>query len=450
MKEPVIAIFDIGKTNKKLLLFDMNLKVISESEERFSEITDDDGFDCDDIDHIERWIKESLSALVRSDKYDLKAVNFTTYGASLAYLDENGKRLTPIYNYLKPIDEKIPENLYKRHGGRDEFCRRTASPALGMLNSGLQALWLKTVKPTTFSKVKHILHFPQYVSYILTGKIYSEHTSIGCHTALWDFDRMDYHQWTETQGLKLPQPVPVETTDEIEFEGKRFRVGTGIHDSSASLAPYFSINKGNFILLSTGTWCINMNPFNSEVLTAEQLDKDCLCYMSITRQPVKSSRLFLGNMHENGLKIINDHFKTPESYYKKVKADKILAAQLKNRFGERKVFFQTGPYSREFREYVDMYEFVSFDEAYHQLMNELCDLTVDSVKLVIPEKDDIQNLYITGGFSKNELFLHLICQAFPSKMVYTSEISNASALGAALVISGKVPDLNLGMTECRR
>jgi sugar (pentulose or hexulose) kinase len=450
MKEPVIAIFDIGKTNKKLLLFDENLRVVSETEERFSEITDDDGFECDDIEHIERWIKESLSMLIKSSKYDVTAVNFATYGATLAYIDENGNRLTPIYNYLKPIDEKIPENLYKRHGGRDEFCRRTASPALGMLNSGLQALWLKTVKPMTFSKVKNILHFPQYVSYVLTGKVCSEHTSIGCHTALWDFDNMDYHPWTTANGLKLPQPVPVETTNEISFEGKNIRVGIGIHDSSASLAPYFSINKGKFILLSTGTWCINMNPFNSEKLTADQLDKDCLCYMSITRQPVKSSRLFLGNMHETGLKIINEHFKQPESYYKKVKADKALTASLKTRFGGRKIFFQTGPYSREFREYVDMYEFVSFEEAYHQLMIELCDLTADAVKLVIPANDDIENLYITGGFSKNELFLDLICEAFCSKKVYTSEISNSSALGAALVISGKKPELNLGMTECTK
>ena len=136
----------------------------------FLKFIDDDGFECDDIEHIEKWIKESLKNLVHSDKYELKAVNFTTYGATLVYLDENGKRLTPVYNYLKPMDEKISESLYKRNGGRDEFCRRTASPALGMLNSGLQPFWLKANKPEVFSKIKHILHFPQYLSYIITGK----------------------------------------------------------------------------------------------------------------------------------------------------------------------------------------------------------------------------------------------------------------------------------------
>jgi sugar (pentulose or hexulose) kinase len=450
MKETVIAIFDIGKTNKKIILFNDNLKVVSETEQKFAEIADDDGFECDDISLIEQWIKDSITQLVNSDKYDLKSVNFTTYGATLVYLDENGMRLTPVYNYLKPIDEKIPESLYKRNGGRDEFCRRTASPALGMLNSGIQPLWLKVVKPEVFAKVKNILHFPQYLSYILTGKIYAEHTSIGCHTALWDFDNMSYHPWVRIHGLNLPDPVPINTFNEVIIEGKKLQIGIGIHDSSASLSPYFSSSNGKFLLLSTGTWCISMNPFNTEKLTAEQLDKDCLCYMSITRQPVKSSRLFLGYLHQTAVGKITDHFNKSDEYYKKVKADRQLSAQLKHKFNGKKVFFQTGPYSRDLKDYIDLYEFFSFEEAYHQLMNELCDLTIEAINMVLSSDDDTENIYITGGFSKNELFLNLITDAYPSKIVYTSEIANGSALGAALAIAGTEPKLNLGLTECKR
>lgn len=450
MKEVVIGIFDIGKTNKKFILFNEDLKVVSETENKFAEIVDDDGFECDDIEHIESWIKESVSKLVHSDKYDLKAVNFTTYGATLVYLDENGRRLTPVYNYLKPIDEKIPESLYKRNGGRDEFCRRTASPALGMLNSGIQVLWLKVSKPDVFEKVRYILHFPQYLSYIITGKILSEHTSIGCHTGMWDFDNMKYHPWVEAHKLNLPQPVPAETSNEVVIEGKKIHVGIGIHDSSSSLAPYFSGSKGKFILLSTGTWCINMNPFNTETLTAEQLDRDCLCYMSITRQPVKSSRLFLGHLHETAVNLIADHFKKPVDFYKKIRADKKLSALLKLKFNNKKVFFKPGPYSPVLKDFIDMYEFNSLEESYHQLMNELCDLTLLSIKMVLPENDDTSVIYITGGFSKNELFIKLITDAFPSKLVYTSEIANGAALGAALVITGTKPLLNLGLTECKR
>jgi glycerol kinase len=449
MKETVIAIYDIGKTNKKIILFNEDFKIVSEIEEKFIEVQDDEGFECDDIEHIEQWIKESLTSLAQSDKYELKAVNFTTYGATLVYLDENGKRLTPVYNYLKPMNEKIQESLYKRHGGRDEFCRRTASPALGMLNSGLQPLWLKTTKPDTFAKIKDILHFPQYLSYIITGKIYSEHTSIGCHTALWDFDNMNYHPWIKKLGLSLPEPVPVDTFNEVDIEGKKVLIGIGIHDSSSSLAPYFSGSKGKFLLISTGTWCINMNPFNFEKLTADQLDKDCLCYMSINRQPVKSSRLFLGHLHETALKQISDHFRKPEDYYKRIKADHQLSNLLMSKYSGKKIFFQTGPYSRELKKYIDMYEFSNFEEAYHQLMNELGDLTIEAVDLVLPQDDNTENIYITGGFSKNELFQRQISNAYPAKSVYTSEIANGSALGAALVISGSKSSLNLGLTRCK-
>ena len=190
-----------------------------------------------------------------------------------------------------------------------------------------------------------------------------------------------------------------------------------------------------------------MNPFNSETLTAEQLDSDCLCYMSINRQPVKSSRLFLGHMHETAARIIADHFGNPEDYYKHIKYDRKLSFSLKEKFREKTVFFQDEPLSREFRERIDMYQFRNFEMAYHQLMNELGDLTIGSISLILPENNDIENIYITGGFSGNAHFLNIIKERYPSKKVFTSEVSNASALGAALVISGLKPEVSLGLIE---
>lgn len=453
MKEKVIAIFDIGKTNKKMLVFSLELKLLTVEEEKFPEVLDDDGFECDDIDLIGKWVRDSIHRLVLSEKYEVAAVNFATYGATLAYLDERGERVTPIYNYLKPINERIPERLYRRFGGQDEFCRRTASPALGMLNSGIQILWLRTEKPEVFSRVKHILHFPQYISYLLTSKVTSEHTSIGCHTALWDFDNMAYHPWVSREALNLPEPVPVETLTEITVGNKRVLAGPGIHDSSASLAPYFTGNLGKFMLISTGTWCINMNPFNNETLTTEQLDRDCLCYMSVNRQPVKSSRLFLGHLHETAVGLMNEHFRTTPNFYRSVRYDKDLIVILRKKYtGDRRAFFNSVPGSGTFKERIDMFDFKSFDEAYHQLMIELGDLAIEAIRLVLAENDETENIFVTGGFSNNMIFLKLLAAAFTSKRVYTSEISNATALGAALVVlksvsPGREPVLNLGLTE---
>ena len=91
MKTKVIAIFDIGKTNKKLLLFNQDLKIVYEDEQKFPEIKDDDGFEGDDIEKIESWIGESLHKVNQNPEYDVKALNFTTYGATLMYIGKDGK-----------------------------------------------------------------------------------------------------------------------------------------------------------------------------------------------------------------------------------------------------------------------------------------------------------------------------------------------------------------------
>lgn len=450
MEQEVLAVFDIGKTNKKLLLFDTSLKLVSETEEKFALIRDEDGFDCDNIDHIEKWITDSVARLLSSDEYLLKAVNFATYGASLVYLDGQGRRLTPVYNYLKPVDGNIPADLYTRYGGKDEFCRKTASPALGMLNSGIQALWLKRTRPDLFSKVRTILHLPQYLSYLLTGEVCSEHTSIGCHTAIWDFDNRQYHQWVRDEGMPFPEPVPVSTLYECNMRGRSFLAGAGLHDSSASLAPYLKSAAGSFVLMSTGTWCISMNPYNYELLTYNELSRDCLCYLSINSDPVKSSRLFLGHMHDAALQNMSLYFKIHEDSFRLVKPDSRLMSKLMTRFRDENVFTEKSGLPVHLKDDPDLFVFDNFIEGYHLLMAELSDLAVDSVNLILSREDSTENIFITGGFSKNPLFLKLIASSFPDKRVWTSEISNATAFGAALILQSAiypgndiVPDLGL-------
>jgi sugar (pentulose or hexulose) kinase len=449
MPKEIIAIFDIGKTNKKFLLFDSELKPVHQEEEKFDEILDDDGFTCDDIAKIEVWMQACLSGIIKTGIYTIKALNFTTYGASLMYLDGMGKRLTPVYNYLKPMPEGVLDGFYESWGGVEEFSRKTASPALGMLNSGLQALWLKKKKPEVFSRISVVLHFPQYLSYFFTRKLVSEFTSIGCHTAMWDFDNHRYHPWIKGEGFILPQPVSNATVSDIMIEDQFVKTGIGIHDSSASLVPYFKGTREQFILISTGTWCIFMNPFNTEPLTAEQLRGDSLCYMSIQQQQVKSSRLFLGHIHDVNVEKLNKYFGVVAEHYKMVKtnSDKINRL-LKNIQG--RTFFRQGVPDDNVDSTADLSRFLTFGDAYHQLMSDLVDLGMESLNLIIPAEDHTKVVFISGGFARNEIFVRLLASRLPDKKVYTSEVDNSTALGAAMVVweaaFGKdAPVMDLGL-----
>ena len=208
-------------------------------------------------------MKELFNRILEAKEYNVKAINFSTYGASFVHLDEHGEVLTPLYNYTKPLDADISDQFYEQYGPELEFTRKTGSAKSGMLNSGLQLYWLKNKRPEIFKKIKYSLHFPQYLSYIFTGIPVSEYTSIGCHTALWDYDKKDYHEWVYQENIHkiLPPIVSTETSINMNYNGKRIKIGVGIHDSSSALLPYVRSVKKPFVLVSTGTWSVSLNPF---------------------------------------------------------------------------------------------------------------------------------------------------------------------------------------------
>ena len=138
-----VAIFDIGKTNKKAFLFNESYQIVWENSVNLPETVDEDGFPCEDIVALKDWFLSCWEQMKSQTQYNLKAVNFSTYGASFVYVDEKGNPLTPLYNYLKPYPEKLKNKFYSKYKGEEVFAVKTASPVLGSLNSGMQIYRLK-------------------------------------------------------------------------------------------------------------------------------------------------------------------------------------------------------------------------------------------------------------------------------------------------------------------
>ena len=111
-KSSVIAIFDVGKTNKKLVLLDEQYKVVHEEHRQLKDSVDEDGFACESVEALTSWIKDSFAAILQNEHFEIRAVNFSAYGASFVYLDEDLKLAAPLYNYLKPFDRHLLEKFY--------------------------------------------------------------------------------------------------------------------------------------------------------------------------------------------------------------------------------------------------------------------------------------------------------------------------------------------------
>ena len=399
----VIAIFDIGKTNKKAFLFDDHYQIVWEHAAYLEETVDEEGDPCEDVALLTQWVLNTFETIKNLEAFEVKALNFSAYGASFLYVDEFGKLLTPLYNYLKSYPEELQKQFYNTYGGAQSFALSTASPMLGNLNSGMQIYRLKHQQAEVFSQVKHCLHLPQYLSYLFTKKACSETTSIGCHTGLWDFQNKQYHEWVRKEGVfqKLP-PI----SESAAVVTKPIVMGTGLHDSSAALVPYFKNIKSPFVLISTGTWNISLNPFNDRPLTFEELEQDCLCYISFQGNPVKASRLFAGNEHEEFCASLAEKYKLLPDFFKNIAFDENILNDI-----------QTD----------------SWEGAYYLFIKNLIDKQVKSTDLIL-NGDNVKQIFVDGGFARNEIFMKLLSAHYSEMEVYAAEVAQASALGAALVL----------------
>lgn len=440
ISKPVTAVFDIGKTNKKFFLFDEHYGVVRKKQVNLEQTTDEDGDPCENLPALERWIEDNIREVREDEKVDVQALNFSTYGASLVHLGDNGEPVTPLYNYLKPYPEDLLNQFYSSYKGREGLSLEAASPPMGMLNSGLQLYWLKYGKPEVFKKIRQSLHFPQYLSYAMTGERVSEMTSIGCHTAMWNFKQGDYHAWLQQEDLLdlLPDIEPVTATFPIHWKDKIVPTGVGIHDSSAALAPYLFALDDQFMLVSTGTWSITFNPFNKQPLTFDELQRDCLCYIDVYGNQVKAARFFLGNEYRVQEERLTEYFEIPEDA-EPVELDAELMKEIirKDNHAQKlklHTAYNSGPFPQNKPGEWDISQFSSYEEAYHQLLLDLASIQAESIRLAGGDVS-AQKLVITGGFSQNDFFIRLLACFFPDKEVYTSNLPNASALGAALVVN---------------
>jgi sugar (pentulose or hexulose) kinase len=426
---PVIAIFDVGKTNKKLFLFNEQYEIVHEENVRIADTNDEDGDACDDVHALTNWVNSSLGKILPDNRYAVRAINFSSFGASFVHVDETGAPVLPLYSYLKPFPSSLKRKFFDEYGGEAKIAKETASPVLDHLNSGLQLYRLKYQRQL-LEKKGYSLHLPQYLSSLVSGKFYSDITSIGCHTMLWDFERAAYHEWVKREGIDR-RLAPVFPGDGVmATRWKDIQCGAGLHDSSSALIPYLAIFNEPFLLISTGTWSISMNPFNDAPLTEEELQHDCLCFLTYKGKPVKASRVFAGNEHEKQVARIADRFDRFPDYSKTIKYDGEIVARLRaTQTQDDSTVFQNGKFLFADR---DLSGFKIFEEAYHQLMLDIIHQQVLSTDLI--RNGAIKKIFVDGGFVKNDIYMKLLSLAFPQLEVYGATVAQASAIGAALAI----------------
>lgn len=214
--------------------------------------------------------------------------------------------------------------------------------------------------------------------------------------------------------------------------------GKGTDSTAASLIPYLKGSDKPFILVSTGTSCTFMNPFGTENTGREEAGT----FITAGDRRVRISSFRLGEIHDRNVIRLDDHFGVTGELYKtiKIKHKKIGKIQA-NRRG--RVFFRHGIPEGHTDTVAELSHFLTYADAYHQMMYDLVDECLAAYREIIAEGDTTEILYITGGFALNDTFVRTLAARIPEKRVYASTIDYATALGAAMEVYPRVFDTGL-------
>ncbi|RYH02663.1 carbohydrate kinase [Salipiger sp. IMCC34102] len=295
-----VAVIDIGKTNAKLALVDLSDLAEIAVVTRPNAVRPGPPWPHFDLDGHWDFLLDALGQFHAAQGID--AISVTTHGAAAVLLDAKGALAAPMLDY----EHDGPEaTAFDYEAIRPPFAE-TGSPRLPAgLNLGAQLHW-QLQDPELNARVAHVVTYPQYWGYRLTGQLASDVTSLGCHTDLWAPFAGRASTLVDRLGLAgrlAPARISSEVLGPITREiaaRTGLPAGTpvtcGIHDSNASLYPHLAGRAAPFSVVSTGTWVIAMAVGGAE--TTLDPARDTLVNVNAKGDPVPSARFMGGREFE--------------------------------------------------------------------------------------------------------------------------------------------------------
>ncbi|MFN3278693.1 MAG: FGGY-family carbohydrate kinase [Paracoccus hibiscisoli] len=295
-----VAVIDIGKTNAKLALVDGD--TLSEIAVVTRPNLPLPGPPWPHVDLEGHWAFFLTHLRAFHDTYGVDAISVTTHGAAAVLLDDRGGLAAPMLDY----EHAGPDDLSIAYEAQRPGFAATGSPRLPAgLNLGAQLHWLMAQSGVA-ERVAHVVTYPQYWGWRLTGALASDVTSLGCHTDLWNPWQGRFSDLVAALGLE-GRIAPARRADAVlggltdavaaatGIPGGT-PVAVGIHDSNASLMPHLRTHDEAFSVVSTGTWVVAMAVGGG----AGTMDpaRDVLVNVNAMGQPVPSARFMGGREFE--------------------------------------------------------------------------------------------------------------------------------------------------------
>ena len=142
---------------------------------------------------------------------------------------------------------------------------------------------------------------------------------------------------------------------------------------------------------------------------------------------------FLGRIHEVNASLLATHFGVDKNYYLNLVLNKSLCSEVLSR---SKNIFLAKEETSDFEKKIKKFE--NYELAYYQLIYEISLQVYEGVRLILDTTNNLKDVYISGGFNKNHIFVEYLTQMMPDQEIKFPKGKYASALGAAIMMSDSI------------
>jgi sugar (pentulose or hexulose) kinase len=402
----LIALFDVGKTNSKLSLIDCDTGKRTFSAERANKVLRGSLGKQLDVQAIEEWLVRTLAAAPNTQ--EVIAIVPVAHGAACVLLDAKGEVLAAC-DYEDPQFDAVAA-LYRP--SRDAFTS-TYSPDLPLgLNLGRQLFFLQHRHAELFVRAEHVLLYPQYWAWRMSGIMASEVSSLGCHSDLWRPAERTFSALAREQGWAKLFPSIRFAGDTLGTITPSFAAATGlplscrticgVHDSNASYLKFLlGREKKRFTVVSSGTWTIVMS--NGGDLARLREERDMLANVDVFGSAVPTARYMGGREYE----AIAQGRHEPEFA--------ALESIVRKGVFARPAFAAGGPFASRPGEIIGPEDLASAERAALATL-----YSVMMTHLLIDSVGAGSDVFVDGPFAKQQWFNRLLAAADSSRSVYVS------------------------------
>jgi sugar (pentulose or hexulose) kinase len=291
----IVAVFDVGKTNLKVLLSTDDGHPVDQLS-RPNDASGREPYLAIDIEAIEAWFLEAVADLGR--RHPIDAIIATGHGCASILCDDAGPVL-PMMDYEAPCPAWVDEAYRAEWPGYGEVACMIGP---GAMRPAKQMLWQSIAFPEAFAKARYCLTTSQYLAFRLGGRPAAEISQMAAQCHLWNVPGGTLSSIVQRRGWAYLFPSFARAGDVLgtlspalcERTGLALttKILCGVHDSNANLFRYKAAGLADRDVFSTGTWMIGFSRDKPVEILDER--RAMVCNLDVDGEPVVSTLTMTG------------------------------------------------------------------------------------------------------------------------------------------------------------